>query len=176
MRAWCDIAELTNTKHLNGGLVVRCTAGLPFLLEEGMEVRLVPPVLDAPRCVTVADAQSQSVDGGVVRFDGVDDADTAKLLVGCHCLVSRELVHELTQRVVVDDEELDIVGWEAYDEESGYLGTVIEIREMPGQMMIIIDRCTCNPLMVPLVDEFISSINEDERTLVLSVPAGLLAL
>lgn len=155
---------------------MRCTAGLPFLLEEGMEVRLVPPVLDAPRCVTVADAQSQSVDGGIVWFDGVEDADTAKLLVGCHCLVSRELVTELTQRAIVNDDELDIAGWEAYDEESGYLGTVIEIREMPGQMMLIIDRRTCNPLMVPLVDEFIVALDEEERTLTLSVPAGLLAL
>ncbi len=176
MRAWCDIAELTNTKHLNGGLVVRCTAGLPFLLEEGMEVRLVPPVLDAPRCVTVADAQSHSIDGGVVWFEEVKDAATAKLLVGCHCLVSRSIVEELTKRVRIDNEEFDISGWEAYDEDQGFLGTVVEIREMPGQMMLIIDRCTCEPLMVPMVNEFITAIDEEGQKLHLSVPAGILTL
>ena len=176
MRAWCDIAELTNTKYLNGGLVVRCTAGLPFLFEAGLEVSLVPPVLDAPRRVVVADAEPNGPDGGVVWFEEVADADAAKVLVGCHCLARREDVRGLATRAVVDGSELDVAGWETYDEDEGYLGLVVEVREMPGQLMLVIDRQTCSELLVPLVDEFVAEIDESSHALRLSLPAGLLEL
>ena len=38
MRTWADVAWLATAKNLDGGLVVRSASGLPFLLEEGMEV------------------------------------------------------------------------------------------------------------------------------------------
>ena len=38
MRAWMDVAVLAKTRNTKGRLVVRATAGLPFLLEEGDEV------------------------------------------------------------------------------------------------------------------------------------------
>ena len=41
MHDWANVAELTKTKTLTGGLVARCAPGLPFLLEEGLEVELL---------------------------------------------------------------------------------------------------------------------------------------
>ena len=54
MSTWVIVARLTKAKTVEGGLFVRSTEGLPFLLEEGMEVVFVPPVLRVPRqgCVT----------------------------------------------------------------------------------------------------------------------------
>ena len=90
MRTWADVAWLATAKNLDGGLVVRSASGLPFLLEEGMEVAFVPPVLDMPRRAIVEEIRPQDDTSAVVWFEGVDDIDTAKALCGCHVLVRRE--------------------------------------------------------------------------------------
>ena len=78
---------------------MRATAGLPFLLEEGMEVAFVPPVLDVPRRATVSAIEEQGLDL-IVFFEGVEDRSTAEALAGCHCLVRRaDLPEELSPSV-----------------------------------------------------------------------------
>ena len=89
MRTWANVAELSKTKTLTGGLVARCAPGLPFLLEEGMEVAFVPPRHDAPRRARVLSVQDAGRDAFLVTFEGVDSIDVAELLVGCSCLVRR---------------------------------------------------------------------------------------
>ena len=89
MRTWANVAELSKTKTLTGGLVARCAPGLPFLLEEGMEVAFVPPRHDAPRRARVLSVQDAGRDAFLVTFEGVDSIDIAELLVGCSCLVRR---------------------------------------------------------------------------------------
>lgn len=173
MRAWADIAELTNTKNLNGGLVVRCAPGLPFILEEGMEVALVPPVLDAPRFVTVESAQPSGLDGGLVWFREIESVSVAEMVVGCHCLVRRE---SLPEHTVMIDDRLDVAGWPVVDCALGTLGTVSSIQEMPGQLMLVVERADGSELLIPLVDEFLDAVDEDAQQLVVNVPAGLLDL
>lgn len=72
MRTWANVAELSKTKTLTGGLVARCAPGLPFLLEEGMEVAFVPPRHDAPRRARVLSVQDAGRDAFLVTFEGVD--------------------------------------------------------------------------------------------------------
>ena len=175
MHAWVDIAELTNTKNLNGGLVARCVAGLPFVLEEGMEVALVPPVLDAPRNVTVLFADAEGLDGGYVEFEEIDDVNIAEMVVGCHCLVRRDQLPASVSGYTANNAP-DWANWEVYEQQEGYLGTVCGMREMPGQIMLEIDRQSCDVLMVPMVDEFIVGIDEDAKIITLSLPAGFLEL
>ncbi|MDO4182803.1 MAG: 16S rRNA processing protein RimM [Coriobacteriia bacterium] len=175
MHTWIDIAQLTNTKHLDGGLVARCAAGLPFVFSAGMQVCLVPPVLDAPRNVVVDRAEPDGLEGGVVHFREVCDPNLAQMLVGCHCLVRRSSLPEGALNACAPDAP-DWTGWEVYDTESGYVGTVIGISEMPGQLMLQIDRCTCTPALVPLVDEFLADVDDRIDRITLNLPAGLLEL
>ena len=64
-----NVAELSKTKTLTGGLVARCAPGLPFLLEEGMEVAFVPPRHDAPRRARVLSVQDAGRDAFLVTFE-----------------------------------------------------------------------------------------------------------
>ena len=89
MESYLDVATLTGKKNLDGRLVAKSAPGLPFLLTEGMQVRLVPPVLDAPRSVKVASVSAVDDGCAVVAFSEVTDASVAEALVGCHCLVGR---------------------------------------------------------------------------------------
>jgi ribosomal 30S subunit maturation factor RimM len=55
---------------------------------------------------------------------------------------------------------------------------VIDVQAYPGQEMafIILDDDPEKEFLVPLVDEFILSINEPVRSITFAVPDGLLAL
>lgn len=174
MHAWIDVAELAHTKNLNGGLVARSTAGLPLLLAEGARVALVPPVLDAPRDVTVARVSPRDDREALVFFKEVADASAAEMLVGCHCLVRRDSVDWQTA-----EEERGMPfweGWSVWDEERGLVGTVAEIEDRPLQPLLHIARPTGEIALVPLVDEFLVGFDEQERRIDLSCPAGLLDL
>lgn len=170
MREWADIAVLAKAKNLQGGFVVRATAGLPFLLEEGMEVVFVPPVLDAPRRAIVESLEQHGPDA-IVFFDEVTDRSTAERLSGCHCLVRRAL---LPEEALLG--HAGIVGWTAIDDAAGFEGTVADVIENPGQSLLELSDESGRSVLVPLVDDFIESVDDQSRTIRLNAPAGLFDL
>ncbi|MEG0790773.1 MAG: 16S rRNA processing protein RimM [Gordonibacter sp.] len=172
MRTWIDVAHLAKTKNLQGGFVVRSAAGLPFLLEEGIEVAFVPPALDAPRRARVETVVPSGEQAAVVTFDIVRDIDTAEKLAGCHCLVRRADLPE----GVLDAPEADWAGWQVRDACAGMLGMVASIEEMPGQMMLEVAAPDGRAILIPLVDEFVVEVDEDARLIEVDVPSGLLDL
>ena len=251
MRAWCDIAQITSTKNLNGGLCVRSTAGLPFILgvsavwagaaaegrgvrvcaegvaagardAEGAAVRacetgaegvaagaevgagargtqeaagcsvfVVPPPLELPRCLTVSRVCEQDdVRGtGVVYFNEVSDIESAKEYVGRHCLMRREAVQQVLSAGGASAAEklsaLDafdahdgagLAGWSVFDAHAGFVGRIIELRDMPGQVMLVVSAQDSREILIPLVSEFIERIDEEAREISLNLPRGLLEL
>ena len=138
MRAWADVAELTNTKNLDGGLVARCAPGLPFLLREGMEVAFVPPGArrPAPRAGGVGCARTAAPAEGVVGFEGVEDIDTAALLAGCHCLVRRS---DLPQDALAARART-WAGLAASMRAPASWGMCEGVREMPAQRLLEVAR------------------------------------
>lgn len=173
MRTWANVAELSRTKTLTGGLVARCAPGLPFLLEEGMEVAFVPPQHDAPRRARVQSVQDAGRGTFLVSFEGVDSIDVAELLVGCSCLVKRADLPEQALAAEADGFE----GFEVRDERAGLVGTVESVIENPGQFLLSIARADGgDPVLVPLVDALVVEIDEDARRIDVDLPDGLLDL
>ena len=174
MRAWIDVATLAKLKNLNGGLVARAASGLPLLLEEGLELALVPPVLDAPRRVRVKALSFQGEDEAVVFFDEVADAGAAEMLVGCHCLARRA---DLDLSVFESSVGLPSwEGWQVFDEREGYVGTVEAVEDRPMQPLLTVARADGRATLVPLAEEFVVAVDEEGRRIDLACPAGLLDL
>jgi len=174
MREWVDIAELAHTKNLNGGLVACSAAGLPLLLSEGMELALVPPVLDAPRYFTVESLRFRDDYEAVVFFEQVKDASIAEALLGCHCLARRSEIDLESFEEESDYPSWD--GWKVYDEKAGYVGEISHIEERPLQPLLVVSRTERPEALIPLVDEFIVEINEEEQVLYMDLAPGLLDL
>lgn len=185
MRTWVDVAVLAKTKNLQGGFVVQSAADLPFLLTEGLEVAFVPPALDAPRRARVASVQMSGEKAAMVFFDTVTSIDVAERLAGCHCLVRRaDLPADafLATELVWQD-------WDVYDATAGFLGTVSGISELPGQSLLEVAdvrKSAMNTgdassdddgiILIPLVDEFVVSVEEDKQRIQVDIPSGLLDL
>lgn len=173
MRPWVNVAVLARTYNLEGGFVARPAADLPFLLEEGMEVALVPPQLDAPRRVTVRSVAPKGDGSAVVFFNEVNDAAVAALLVGCSCLVCRE---EVAEAIPVSAEECPWIGWQMMDAQAGLVGTVSAVRQGPAQSWLVVRDAADREVLVPLVDEFVKDVNEQAQRLSVALPTGLLEL
>ena len=79
-----------------------------------------------------------------------------------------------------NDGELDIIGWTVVDGKSGRpVGTVRDYEDIPGNLCIwvipvIPSAAKESEFLLPLHDDLILDLNEDTRTLVLTIPEGLL--
>lgn len=174
MRGWVDIAYLAKPKNLNGRLVARGASGLPFVLYPGLEVALVPPQLDAPRRVTVAEVQEVADNEALVLFNEVADLSTAEVLAGCRCLVRAADVDltELEEAAGLPDWE----GWRVEDARAGLVGDVAAVDDRAMQPLLVVRRPDGSEALVPLVDEFVETVDEDARLIRLTCPDGLLDL
>ena len=173
-RRWADVAELIATQGLKGRFVARSVRGLPFLLEEGMKVDFVPPTLNGPRHVRVVSVQHTGADDYLVAFSQVEDRDTAESLVGSHCLLSREQLPDDFDDLLRAD-ATHVSGYTAVDEELGMLGPIVDVREMPMQDLLVVER-EGEEVLIPFVDEFVVDVDEDEGIVRLRVPQSLLSL
>ena len=157
MRAWTDVAVLARTKNLQGGFVAQSAAGLPFLLSEGLEAAFVPPVLDAPRRAQVTAVAPVDDRTAIVTFDAVEGADLPEGALEAHAGAWD--------------------GWEVHDARTGLVGTVAGIQELPGQDLLeVVPAAGGRTVLVPLVDAFVSGIDEDARRIDVDLPDGLLDL
>lgn len=177
MRTWVDVAELTNTKTLNGGLVARSAPGLPLLLREGVEVAFVPPVLDAPRRSSVVSVQTTGADTCIVRFSDVQDIGTAELLTGCHCLMRRADVPKDDLRCAAPLWD----GWSVVDAQAGYVGEVVCVEDRAAQPLLVVSSPASEggsgkEVLIPLVEDFLVEVDETRLRITVDLPAGLLEL
>lgn len=172
MGDWVLIAELARTKNLQGGFIARSVRNLPFLLEPGLEVAFVPPRLDVPRTGIVTLVSEEPKGGHFVTFDTVQDADTAHALAGCFCLARKTDLPDLPPDAGHDD----LSGYEVHDVRAGVIGTVDGVIDNPGQSLLSVKRPGKGSALIPIVDDFILGIDDDARTIEVSVPDGLLDL
>ncbi len=178
VQKYIDAARIVGKKNLDGRLTVKNAASLPFCLREGMRVSLVPPAIDIPRNVVVEGVWSEGEGSHVVSFDSVSDADVAERLIGCHCLVlAADVPPELSESLAFAEElacASGFLGWTIVDRTSGKTGEVVDVSELPSQVMLTVklDEDASSHL-VPLVDDFDIDADESQRTIAASLPEGI---
>jgi len=171
MRTWVDVAVLAKSRNLDGRFVARAAAGLPFLLEEGDSIALVPPKLDLPRTVTVSRVVLLDEERAEISFEEVSDAGIASELVGMHCLIRRDLID------AESFEEAPALweGWPVVDASLGEIGTLTGVVENTAQTLLEVDR-NGSIVLVPFVDEIVTEIDVDGERILVNLPNGLLEL
>ncbi len=116
------IARVTKTHGKRGEVVAVPADGLPFLLQEGMRVAVVPPELKGDRFHTVESVEDGR-GGQLVSLSGVGDIGTAEALVGKTVLVARE---DLPEDFEIRD-VASLIGREVVDDAFGDLGSIEEV-------------------------------------------------
>ena len=69
----------------------------------------------------------------------------------------------------------DLLGFALKDIDGTLIGTVVSLEENPAHPLLVVNH-EDREVRVPLVDDFLVSLNEEERVIVMNLPSGLLSL
>ena len=172
MSGWVRAARIVRTKNLEGSVVCRAADGLPFLLEEGMQVRFVPPSLRGPRGACVARIAESGADQFDVAFEGIDSIEAAEQLAGCLCLVWLDEA----PAVHAPSAFQQMIGCTLVESSAGEVGTIVEVQPGPAQSLLVVQTAQGKQVLVPAVDAFLGPIDHERRQVHATLPPGLLDL
>lgn len=161
-----QIGTLTRTHGTRGELSMNFTddvwdrvdADYLFLKVDGIEV---PFFLEEWRF------RSDSV--ALLKFQDIDDADTAQEYVGCEVFFPQELVPEPNE----DDEYTwrSFTGWKLVDTTAGEVGTIDYVEDSTQNVLFCV-----GDYMIPANEAFIIDIDARQRVISMDLPEGLLEL
>ena len=163
------IARVVKTRGLEGKVLVRCTEGLPFCIYEGLELWVVPPLLEGVRRSLVLSLESCGDDSAVIGLEGLDSIDEAERLVGRYLLAHAEDLDLDPQEDMVL-----VLGCRAVSDDGRELGRVTEYLETKANDVLVITRHDGSELLVPVIEETVVAVPEqDGDPLVLHLLDGL---
>lgn len=109
---------------------------------------------------------------GLFYFDDLDHIDKAQ------ALVKKKVYLPLAKMPERDEDDFtydDLKGFTVSDETQGELGEIIEVNEYPQHFVATV-LYQNKEILFPLNEDMIVEIDEDEKTLLVNLPEGLLDL
>jgi 16S rRNA processing protein RimM len=68
---------------------------------------------------------------------------------------------------------LTLTGFEIIDEKLGSIGNILEILELPEQIMAVVSKGT-DQYLIPMVDDFIIEVDQELKVIRMNLPEGIL--
>lgn len=118
----------------------------------------------------VASCKLQSNNTGNFYFDDIDHIDKAQTLLKKKIYLP---LNKMPDRSDEDFHYKDLKGFIVIDETHGELGGIVEVNEYPQQFVATIAYKTTE-ILFPLNEDMIVEIDEEEGTLRVDLPEGLL--
>ena len=163
------IGYITKTKGLKGEVQVY------FEFEDFEDLDLTSLFLEINNKLVpffVSEHKLHSNKTGYFYFEDVDTIEKAEKLV------RKRLYLPNTKKPERNEEEFfytDLKGFIVHDEKHGELGEIIEVHEYPQQFVAVVPY-KFTEVMFPLNEDIILSIDEENGTLHVSLPEGLVEI
>tara|TARA_Y100000385_G_scaffold289974_1_gene361260 strand:+ start:101 stop:601 length:501 start_codon:yes stop_codon:yes gene_type:complete len=107
------------------------------------------------------------IDAPVVGLEFIDTYEKAQNIVGSPIFTDQDVLPE--------DSELSFMGFELIDAKKGSIGKVLDVQELPQQLMLTVSY-QGEEKYIPLVEDFIDHISQENQEIWLHLPDGLLDL
>lgn len=160
---------------MQGRLGVRATSSLFDCLKPGTLLQVVPPPLEAPRTLTLSNVSFD--EPREISFEEVTSRTGAQDYSGRHCLVRRSDLpesFEINPDDTSDSARLELwCGYKLIDLESGFEGSIIAIQSRSYQPLVICADESDKRLVWPFTWDFIKSVDDEQRQIVVVLPRGL---
>jgi len=116
---------------------------------------------------------SQVLNNGTVKFkfDDVDDAEQAQLLIGKELYLPLAKLPKLTGNKFYYHE---VVGFKVVDATKGEIGEIFNVLELPQQAVLEIKNKQDKEILIPVTDEIIKTVNRPDKTIEIDAPEGLI--
>lgn len=167
-----EIGKFQKTHALKGELNALLDVE-PEYLEDGHP--LVIPV-DGLFVPFYADSiRSKGATSYLIKLRGVDDVGEATAFVNKPIYGIRKSLLEYMDMEEGDLLEDELIGYRVEDVNAGFLGIVDRIDDSTINTLLVVEGDR-GEIFIPLIDDFIESIDEDSETIVVDVPEDLIKL
>lgn len=106
-----------------------------------------------------------------LKFEGYDSIEKIKEFAGCRVFLTTGNSSESNT-----DEIKNMIGYRVYISDNILLGTIKEVIQNPGQLLLIVSSTMNKEILIPFHEHFIVSINNEHRNLVMDIPEGLIEI
>ena len=156
---------------IHGELVIRFQEEFYETLEEVPTLFLEIDNLLVPYFISEDGLRFKSDESVIAQLDWVDSDKKAKELCGLSVFVN--------QNDVIDSEEdlspHALVGFQLFDVELGLIGEILEVNDFAGNLLLSVEYQGKDAL-VPLNEDLIVRLDEENREIELRIPDGLFDL
>ncbi len=110
----------------------------------------------------------------IMKLEDIDSIEAAQMLVNCNVFFEKKHQEELGE----DEVSLHyFIGFKMVDGDNGQeIGTIVDIDDKTDNWLFIVERTDDSEVMIPAHEEFIQEIKQEEKTMVMDLPIGLLDL
>lgn len=167
---WVWVGTIVGTKGLDGSLKVQVQSSIriaePPLCLVGFSLNF------ANEYPVESWAQSKTRYSHI-KLKGIDNVEEAKKLIEKGIFVKKDFIETQTPENITSDK---LYGFVVIDINShSSIGTITGIEENPGNNLLVIERKD-DIIYIPFVEEFISKIDREKRTIFIKSIEGLLDL
>ncbi len=107
-----------------------------------------------------------------VKFEDIDNEILASKYVNLEVYLPRDLVGNFD-----DNSDSDwhlFIGYEVVDEDYNLIGVIKDVDESTINILFILSRSDDSELLIPATEDFIYSIDEENKVLEMKLPEGLI--
>ena len=110
----------------------------------------------------------------IMKLEDIDTLEATQMLVNSPVFIEKKYQEEL------DDDEVSLhyfIGFQMLDGDNGNpIGTITDIDDKTDNWLFIVTRPDGTEVLIPAHEEFIAEIRQEEKTMVMDLPVGLLEL
>lgn len=110
----------------------------------------------------------------IMKLEDITSIEEVQMLVNSPVYLEKHYQEEL------DEDEVSLnyfLGFKMYDGDNGNeIGIISDIDDNTDNWLFIVQRPDGSEVMIPAHEEFIAKINQEEKTMVMDLPLGLLDL
>jgi len=118
----------------------------------------------------ITEFQVQYGNSIALKLEDIDSSEQAQKLLGCLVYIPESAeIKETSDDLNVEE----LIGFKVTDVNSGYLGIISDILELPQQhiMQIMQDK---KEILIPLAADFVKKIDFKKKTMLIAAPDGLI--
>lgn len=115
--------------------------------------------------------------GDILSLQFIESEHSAKSIIGCEIAISAQKLKSKTSKKAIPDDNslLGLMDWKVCDKSAGDIGTITEIQELPQGFILTVQNKN-ESFLIPLVEEWITSIDESQQIISMELPEGLLGI
>ena len=103
-----------------------------------------------------------------ISFEGYESIEKVSEFIGCRIFLTSGRSESLHK-----DEIRDLTGYVVLDHDDSLIGTITDIIQNPGQWLLSIVSTSKKEILIPFHDDFIMSIDDNKKVIVMEIPDGL---